>query len=371
MSAYRPIAKLKQNDVQAFNLLKAPLRRTVSPIFEMLRMPDDGDAEKHLAKTLGAFDLYGDGATPIVDLDRFLPKTTVFERHPADWGYDSIFSKQKRVIPVLSMHADASSLDVLVGAAEKHRQGICLRLDGEDVALAPEKAIKDLSARVGQIGILARDADLLIDFAKLRYLRDPAVIAVLRFLGLVDGYGLSFRNVIFAGSTVVDFVSEAAAEEHTTGSVRRDEFSIWTRLIRAYGWGRRLQFSDYGIVRPEHMDNVRSKYTNGKVRYTAGGSIHYFRGCRKDHISLKDQYPDIVRRLVASDVYKKPGYSNADDFFWSVAQGRDNTGSTGRWVRLDMNHHLTYVAQQVEAVLALGERERASDELVDAFAERF
>jgi hypothetical protein len=365
--SYQVITKLKRNDVQAFNLLDAHRRTTIRPIFEMVQLPDDTDPEPHLAKALEALKDYKLGSALTVDLNRFAPDTRIDGQPPAKLGFAAMLGQRQRVTPVIHLDSDPLTLRATLEAAEQHQRGLCVRIEGGDVIRAPELMMRGLQRLVREFAYGAPGADLLVDFGKLAFERDNIVIATSAFLRMVDRYGLSFRNVTFAGSTVVDFVNEAAEEPNTTGSVMRTEFAAWMRIARMYGWNRTLHFADYSIIRPGYMDNVPNKNTNAKIRYTSGAAIHYVRGCSREEIPISTQYPRLAERLVNSRFFKSERFSHADAFFANVARGLCNSVDMGHWVQLDSNHHLSYVARQVESFLALTAEQRTSDEQLDAF----
>lgn len=364
---YQAITKLKRNDVQAFNLLDAHLRTTIRPIFEMVQLPDDTDPEPHLAKALEALLDYKLGSVPTVDINRFAPDTLIHGESPVKLGFAAILGRGQCVTPAIHLDPDPLTLRATLEATEQHKRGLCVRVDGSDVLRAPELTMRRLQRLIRDVACGAPGVDLLIDFGKLAFDRDDIVTATSVFLRTVDGYGLSFRNVTFAGSTVVDFVNEAAGDPNTTGAVARTEFAAWMRIARMYGWNRSLHFADYSIIRPGYIETKPSKDINAKIRYTSGAAIHYIRGCSRRKVPIDIQYPQLAKRLVNSPFFKDGRFSHADAFFAYVARGLYNSVDMGHWIQLDSNHHLTYVARQVESFLALTAEQRTSDEQLDAF----
>jgi hypothetical protein len=374
MSGYTCITKLKRNDVQAHNLLDVSLRGSVGAVFELVRVSSEKIkpnklievAEKKLVAGLNALRHYRGTSTVMVDLDRFPPGLLIHGKHPAEWGYRQIWSYGRRVIPVIGLHTEAQSRAVVFDAANLHQRGLCMRLDGNDLVMNAERTVRALNSLVRTCGTPMSDVDLLIDFGSLgRFPRDAAVLAVVRGIVLMDGYGLSFRSITCAGASIPTFITDVVKEDHGTEFVLREELAIWTRVSRALGWNRGIRFADYGIVHPLHLD-IRNKYANAKLRYTTGAGTRYLRGCNKQKEPIMAQYPTLVRRLVSSRDYRGCEFSAADRFFGRVASGETNTGDTGRMVCYDLNHHLTYVAGQVSSILMLPAEHLASEERLDA-----
>ncbi|WP_313919555.1 hypothetical protein [Tahibacter sp.] len=374
MNLHSQITKLKPNDVQSFNLLERSLRKAVHPIFEMLLLPsnaEDADVRRHLYAATEALASYQDGLVPTVDLDRFPPDVFIHGKPASIVGYENLYQRRMRVIPVVALHADTLARARMAEVAEAHGQGLCIRLLDEDIMSLPEQAAKSVTEIVRDVRLNISEVDILLDCAKLgRYDDDHIALSVIRLLMFFNRAGIRCRRITFAGSSIPKLITEVVEQKHSHGAISRAELAIWTRICRAYGWGR-LGFADYGIVRPGHTDSAPVIHINGKLRYTVGAKTHFFRGCSRVELPLADQYPDIVKAMVGSGHYLGPAYSHADKYYRQVADDLTTTGNTGKWVTLDMNHHLAYVSRQLSALVRLPERELSSAERVESFIESF
>lgn len=123
-------------------------------------------------------------------------------------------------------------------------------------------------------------------------------------------------------------------------------------------------FADYGVIHPDFSDMGPNQNINGKIRYTVGDQILYFRGhALYNPVNDLGQYHDIARRVVADPRFRGRSYSYGDAVVADCASRHIRPGSPQTWVIADMNHHLTYTCQQVQRLLA--EFAGVKDGLVD------
>jgi T4 beta protein len=252
-----------------------------------------------------------------------------------------------------------------------HGNGVCFRLLPEDIVNASGATLEWLSRRMKDLNVASASTSLLLDFGKLRAIgSEDIVLASVGLLRAAEKLGMLFQKVTISGSSLVDYVNEVA-EEHGQGAIVREELGIWLRTSALYGWQKSLRFSDYGIVRPGHVDKVPAPDANGKIRYTAGRQTHYFRGCSKKKIAPAVQYTAIAKRVVDSPHYKGRTYSEGDLFLDRVALHGRLSPDMGEWIRMDMNHHLVYTARQIRAILRQIAQQEKPIEVLENFADAF
>ncbi|WP_230947891.1 beta family protein [Burkholderia territorii] len=68
---------------------------------------------------------------------------------------------------------------------------------------------------------------------------------------------------------------------------------------------------------------------------------------------MKDynQYYDLAKKVVTDIRYRTREYSFGDSYIDDCARKLGKPGAPGTWVRADMNHHVTYVAEQVDRLV--------------------
>lgn len=371
MAVYRPITKLKQNDVYAHNLVVRAVAKEIDPIFEVLREKEGANPEKHLVNALDALHEYGHSKTPTVDLTLFRPDTLIHGRPAAVMGFENIYQRGLRAIPVTTTAMDEGLTEALPVIVREHGRGLCIRLIADDVVGPAQSTLSFVLTLLELLKVEPTACDLLLDFAKLgRFEMEELVIASANLLHAFSRADIRFRSVSVSGSSLADFVTEVA-EENSQGSVIRAELGIWLRVARNAPSDQNILFSDYGTVRPGHMDGLANKHMNGKVRYTRGRETHYFRGRSMDKTPLEEQFPAIAKRLVASQEYLGPNFSRGDRYYQNVADGHEMSASFGKWVQMDLNHHLVYTAQQILRLRQELAKPALSVDVLEAIAEGF
>ena len=100
-------------------------------------------------------------------------------------------------------------------------------------------------------------------------------------------------------------------------------------------------------VRGPTTTEARSKYTNGKIRYTIKKQIFVVRG----HAFTEDHSNAQMGGLAAA-VVRSPHFLG-ENFSWGDGQiklcSRQGAfGNPGTWIAIDTNHHLVFVVQEVD-----------------------
>jgi hypothetical protein len=345
---YQPVLKMKENDLRSFTLLSQESVSQIWPIIEVLRPRINADVGLHLGTSLSALVACVPRGRVAVDLS-LVPPGTVIDGLPASTlGFDYLRANGRLVSPVVSLHSDAAELAHLARVVSEHGRGIVVRLDGDDV-LIPSDIPRALRHILESLSIDPSLCALAIDLGTID---QPASVWATRIERLLrDPLLADLKSISVGGSSLPKFVTESGASEHGHAEVRRVELDVAAALSRARDCPPTILL-DHGIVHPEHMDDIRNKHINGKIRYTSGASVHYFRGCRMSSTPLRVQYPALVQRVVASPFYRGKHYSFGDEFLHKCAFEGLRCADLGQWVCVDNNHHLAATARQLEALRA-------------------
>lgn len=235
--------------------------------------------------------------------------------------------------------------------------GFCLRLDSiaiED-SLDPDHFLEVVSDIVETLDLTPRDCCVIIDFGDVSSAatsldhmidRTQAIVAMLA--------EFDFGFYVLAGCSLPGTINQAVADTDAEGIVVRKESLAWKTLREDLG--RDIVSGDYGVRGPTTTE-VRSQYTNGKIRYTIDSEIFVVRGHAFKNDGNFAQLADLCETLSNSIHYLGPTYS------WGDAQVEDcrlggRTGNLSHWIAIDTNHHLTFVVEEVEEfVRALADAE--------------
>jgi hypothetical protein len=346
---YIPVIKGKKNDLVALGNLSSICKKEVKPLIELLPTPDNSTFENHVAKFVGnIMKEYPEGPI-VVDMYGVRPGETNSEGTSAlIYAFNSLYLSGRAFTPCYGFERDDSVWLKLRELIHKLKNGFAFRIDYDDLDDVAEETWVQILNRMAYVGATADNVDLLID---LRYLDDQksaeAFNVVSQFLDLCPG-GMNFRSTAVLGSSALKMVSSIPKDG--IGKIERTELNIWLNLSRRYEGQIPLVYGDYGIIHPDFSDIGPSPKATGKIRYTFGSEIIYFRGHSLFKPSDFPQYRVLSSKVMSSAAYRGARFSYGDSYIADCASSVAGTGNLGTWVAMDMNHHLEVACRQMVAV---------------------
>lgn len=352
---YVPIIKGKKGDVIAVGSVSAAVRSVTKPLIEAMpfnpKKVESLDAHIHLfCQYIRKYAPLGD---VFVDFYGLMPDANVSDgTNGTVFGYQLLRGLGRAVTPVYGLERNDDIWPDLAKIVLAANNGFAFRLRHDDLAdeLIPETwgAIVE---RTAQIGLSEGEIDLILDFGSLsRHQPDEVKEAVISFL-FHNPRAHLYRSVVVAASSALKDVS--SVEKDDMSEVVRGELYLWSDLWNDMPEGVKPIYGDYGVVHPDFSDMGPNKNMNAKIRYTVGDKILYFRG----HALLRPekdytQYYDLAKRVISDRRCKTRDHSNGDAYLHDCANRLTETpGAPATWVQADMNHHVTYVAQQVRRLV--------------------
>jgi len=340
---YAPIVKGKANDIKAVSYLSAEHADRVKPLFELPPFVESDDPEKVLARfSTRLSKLYAKRAC-YVDLPLLKPGACVASGESVlTVAYGQLNVLGINYEPVYGLDRDESLWPAVIRQAQRSG-GLLLRLEIDDMEFGEDtlNRIHDLTLR----GLNSRHMDVLLDCRHLAHAESTTHISgvVASFMEQLDA-AFQVRKVIVAGSSAPKTVTQIP--KNSKGEVTRHELSLWTNLrVRKLPFD--VVYGDYGVIHPDFTDLTPSPHINGKIRYTHGRSFHIFRGHSLSQDDRYEQYRKLSHAVLSSSVFQGSSYSHGDRYIYDCATGHATTGNAGTWVMNDLNHHFTFVAQQI------------------------
>jgi len=288
-----------------------------------------------------------------VDFYGLMPDATTSDGvNAAIAGFKVLRGYGRRVTPTYGLERNDDVWTELGRVVAEHGKGFCFRLGRDDITVAQmEETWSEITERTAQMGLLASEVDVLIDLKSLGS-NEPQLLpdSIITF-AQANPATARYRSLIVAGSSALRTLGDETAHD-SNFEVRRQELHLWSTLWLDMPDTMRPIYADYGVVHPDFSDQVSTKYMNGKVRYTVADKIVYFRGHGLYYpVKDLDQYHDLARKVVEGGRFKGRGYSWGDAKVYDCATRQIRAGWPERWVATDMNHHLTYVANQVSRLI--------------------
>ena len=352
-AVYVPIVKGKENDVKAVGGLSAPVRVITKPLFEAMPIdPRKPAVDQHVHKFCQYIRKYVPLGDIFVDFYGLMPDATVADGTNATlFGYQLLKGLGRSVTPVYGLERNDDLWAPLGPLVKGFGNGCAFRLRRDDlVDYQADETWASVLECSAQMGLSEGEVDLILDLASLSD-TDPGdakelVVSFLSHNSRVNRY----RSVILVSSSALRTVGDVAKD--SMSEVTRGELHLWSDLWNDLPDDIKPVYGDYGVIHPDFSDIGPNKNMNAKIRYTVGDKILYFRG----HgllLPVRDyqQYYDIAKRVVADPRYRKRGFSVGDSYLDDRAKRLTKPGAPGPWIAADMNHHITYVAQQVDRLV--------------------
>ncbi|CFL19805.1 beta family protein [Burkholderia pseudomallei] len=350
---YVPIVKGKLYDVMAIGALSSQERNITKPLIETMPInPKKPAIDEHVHKFCQYIRKHVPLGELFVDFYGLMPDACAPDGTNATiFGYQLLKGVGRYATPVYGLERNDELWISLKDVVATFNKGFAFRLRRDDLAEdLVDETWSSIVERSAQMGLKEDAVDLILDFASLPD-ADTAEIeeAVISFL-FHNPRVRRYRSIVVAASSALRTVGDI--EKDGVSEVLRSELHLWSRLWNDMPDDVKPIYGDYGVIHPDFSDIGPNKYMNAKIRYTVGDKIVYFRGHGLLH-PVKDynQYYDLAKKVVTDTRYRTRKYSFGDSYIDDCARKLGKPGAPGTWVRADMNHHITYAAEQVDRLV--------------------
>ena len=196
------------------------------------------------------------------------------------------------------------------------------------------------------IGLERSDANLILD-ARWIIENDTLRVAgsVSRFINQTPNIN-SWNELILAASSFPENLADI--ERNTIMHLCRVEYLLWQQVVSDSSEDRLPVFGDYGVVHPDLPDlDPKVIRPSAKIRYTLENDWLILKG----HSLRRDpgfaQFHDLSRNLVARPEFLGNDFSWGDGYISGCATKEEKSGNLTTWVKVDTNHYLTFVSEQL------------------------
>lgn len=346
---YVPIVKGKVNDLIGLGLVSNDIRSRIKPFVEAMPVsPQRPSVDEHLYRFCNYIRRHVPLGSMFVDFYGIMPDAlTSHGENAVLAGYQLLKGMGRKVTPAYGLERNDDIWPHLAAIAAYENEGFCLRLSQDDLTYyAADELWESILERTAQIKLRANQVDLLLDLGSVSE-ENKHVFREMVTTFLAENPGAKeYRTLILAGSCALRHVG--GVEVDGQADVSRSELHLWSELWQDLPTSIQPIYSDYGVVHPNFSDQGPNKYMNAKIRYTAGDKIIYHRGHgllhpKKDFV----QYHGLAARASSEPRYLRPSYSAGDAYIAECAAQIRGPGLPADWVRVDMNHHITYTTNQM------------------------
>lgn len=341
MKIYTPVVRAAKNDLQAVELLGDRAKNFIMPLIEAPRSMSDGLLRTDVAKATAIL------TGKIKGIPYYFDPLGIenFSRHLA--AFSHLAEASESFTPTIGLGRGAIDYESLAELIKLHTLNIAIRLEIADLDDASEDTWSEIISITGLVGAKPSQVTLLIDLGQLGGVAvEDATDLVLDFLAL-QPKSLSKVKIVTLGSTALTTVASVPLDGRV--DVLRRELQLWGNLrYELEGSRRPIGFGDYGVIDPSFIfPGGPAPNANAKIRYTQGGNTTYFRGHGLYNPNRFPQFHDLAKRVIDSGIYMGAKYSYGDRIIEDCAERRCGPGNAGTWVKVGMNHHMEYAANQI------------------------
>ena len=352
--SYIPFLKLKQNEVNAIKNLHAGLMAEITPLFDIPRineMDENGFAER-VRIGLKALKKWDKTKEFYIDVFDIMP--TLKPDNLSIYAYTLESFKDYSIIPVVGLDRDQDHLDSVTAFLSKspYECNLAVRLLPADFQnfQAVETEIEDM---LGELIDQSCSVDLLLD-ARALNLATVTKIA-LEAANFANEFAKKYecRRIVITGSSIPASAAAIVGTNQEIMFSRLEKFLWATFKANCKVADISICMGDYGVVSPDYSDSdlIPEMFNNvatPKIIYTCGDQYYAVRGSAfKTHPRKHKQYYDLAAHLAAKPFFRGAGFSAGDLYIAQRGAEVGTTGSSGSWISIVVNAHVTFVGQEI------------------------
>ncbi len=329
---YVPILKTKAGERWAIDHLGQTIKQRLTPLFEIHAHQEKGNVPHAQEMCDGLESVWGTSS------EFFLDTVWLHDATGDSATIEAIFDYARSIglqaIPVVRVSYDPATLDVIRDIVAQDLRGCLFRLAHNHAGAHPA-----INGMVSYLAIPRNQMDLLLDY---RHLPMTLAAQVTSLPNLND-----WRTLIAASGAFPRSIT--ALPQNQWHQLPRHDWMTWRQAVVG-GLARRPAFSDYTIRDPGPAASFGDPSVN--LRYTK--DTHWLvRVGGKFRLGHAAEMHSICQSLVGMPQYDGAAYSQGDHVINEVAQQNTGPGAAQQWLQWGMNHHMTFVVNQIHSDPAL------------------
>jgi hypothetical protein len=345
---YVPVLRWKRGERVALLKMSREALNRLTPLIELVDANYFGSKHAAISNALAAEKIAGQlaeewGVRPIfIDAGFLGSEITRRElRHPLALVGESVYSVGIPVVPVTSLNRDEGYQQAALSTARMHKNGICIRLTREDIWGGNLTA--NLSRVTEFFGLSPEQIDLVVDFKIV----DGTTIPYANLCSEIPEVARWRNFVVLSGAFPKDLTGLEKNRIHR--SQRRLDWLSWSTQLNMPSIKRFPVYGDYTIQFPEQVARIGPMNISASIRYTAKDYWIILRGegIQNPGGSGAHQWPAWAILLCDEPEYCGEDFSYGDRYIKEMSSELRKTGSAETWLRAGINHHMTFVMNQI------------------------
>ena len=351
---YIPILKGKRGEFGALRHLTEEKKKLITPLIDVSRISSKSKEkttiEAHLEK-IAHYVRKDWGIMPIlIDLTDIHPDMrTEAGEHPLKYIFTVLRAVGAHAMPVTGLDRDRAYNEAVLSIVKEDNRGACIRVLMEDT-----DNITDLN-----IGLVSLLNDLKLDRKRTHLLIDLKDIQQQdlsrlesRMDKIINGLHSvnDWHSFTLASSNFPE--SLASVKRNAIVEIDRRDYQLWRSFLKKHHNLKRLpSYGDYGVVHPVWVDiDLSIINPSAKIRYTLEDKWLVVKGHSLKTGAKYGQYHELAGRLIKESKYIGKSFSWGDDYITMCAGGAAKSGNLEMWIKVDTNHHITFVSDQISKI---------------------
>lgn len=345
---YVPIVKTKRGELKALRKLDSARQSLIIPLVDIHRISKFPESktkdslDKHLEKIGLVLSTYWKNPAFIDFSTIDLTARTPNGNHPVEFFFR--FNSNNNWIPVTGLDRDEAYLSACQKIVKTYGTELCIRLLEDDLE-DPAETEEQIQEILNLCDLSVNECHLFMD---LKYIvaedflkkKETAIHFINNFAGIKHFASLSLSSSSFPDSLV--------GNKNSTYKILRLDFFFWRAVLAEKKLVRKPIYSDYGVVNPNNPDlNPQAIAPSAKIRYTSTNDWIIIKGSSVRKGQKYGQFYSLSASAISLPEYRGKHYSWGDNFIFECATERKKTGNLERWVKVDTNHHITFVVDQI------------------------
>jgi len=326
---YMPVLRWKSAEKKAFKDLPTNLKDFVTPLIEIL--PSDKNPSSLSSDLVGKWD------HRLIIFDVGL--LDIQKQKGAMYGIYKLNSWGLKLVPALSL-SDEPDLSSIVKNNGNQLDGVAFRITENN--LINGGLAETLQKLKSKIGLSENQIDLIIDI-KLRSERSLSLDEIELQIPNIEGWRSYTLLSGYFPENLGLFDNEISRHTYP-----RNDWLTWKDQIFLRDLKRKPAFGDYNIQHPlyRNVDKLRGSCS---IRYTAMDHWLIMRGKIPKAGETLEQYLANANLLIAENDFSGKDFCPGDRYIYEKGQNYTtaSTGNAGDWLYAGINHHISYVANQV------------------------
>jgi Beta protein len=339
---YVPVLKSKEAELFALGEVTLARKTNMTPLLEIQVMDDAG-----LKRTLKKVEKNWNANLPIfIDVDdTFLLNEPQRATDALIQLVNYLTQKGFHPIPVTGLGRNPTYQQAVINLVKTIKE-VCVRLVNSDLgnSISLNSGLQTL---ISSMGLKYGQADLIIDFSAFLPSQigtiASATINTINSIPLINNW----RTLTIAGTAFPSSLSRFTPV--TPGLTPRSEWLLWSTVVQLPKLRRVPSFGDYTMVHPDMplLDFSRIPIA-AKIKYTTTSDWLILRWHQTRQHNW-DKFYDLCDLLVVDPNYSGPNYCWGDEQISFCAARTTTSGNPAKWVKIGINHHLSFVADQVSS----------------------